>query len=206
MVTMNAAATGLVLRSPEGTSWFFDPGALCLEFLTTGGTGAFARFEVLHGPDDLADWFSRSRLRLDPAGLRVDGDEVRVARRLRGAVWNLAQDTLHGRPRRAEDMAEINRAAAEPSLVPQLADDGTRRLEYPASGSQALSAIARDAVELFTGKLAARVRECGADDCFLVFVDASRPGRRRWCAMERCGNRHKVRALRARRDREDSPS
>ncbi|WP_425295942.1 CGNR zinc finger domain-containing protein [Nocardia cyriacigeorgica] len=24
------------------------------------------------------------------------------------------------------------------------------------------------------------------------------PGARRWCAMERCGNRHKLRALRAR--------
>ncbi|HET9974249.1 MAG TPA: CGNR zinc finger domain-containing protein, partial [Streptosporangiaceae bacterium] len=29
----------------------------------------------------------------------------------------------------------------------------------------------------------------------------SRPGARRWCAMELCGNRHKLRALRARRTR-----
>ncbi|GGT12677.1 hypothetical protein GCM10010176_066800 [Nonomuraea spiralis] len=35
----------------------------------------------------------------------------------------------------------------------------------------------------------------GADD---LAVDTSRPGARRWCAMERCGNRHKLRALRAR--------
>lgn len=196
---MNAAATGLLLRSPEGTRWFFDPGALCLEFLTTGGTGVFARFEVLHRPDDLAEWFSRSRLRLDAARMRVDGGEVQAAHQLREALWSLAQDTAHGRPRRRQDVAAINRAAAGAALVPQITDDGACGWRYPASGSQALSTVARDAVELFTGPLASRVRECGAGDCFLVFVDASRPGRRRWCAMERCGNRHKVRALRARR-------
>ncbi|NUP00309.1 MAG: CGNR zinc finger domain-containing protein, partial [Nonomuraea sp.] len=43
-----------------------------------------------------------------------------------------------------------------------------------------------------------RIRECAGDNCPLVFVDTSRPGARRWCAMERCGNRHKLRALRAR--------
>ncbi|MBB2948223.1 hypothetical protein FB565_008006 [Actinoplanes lutulentus] len=42
--------------------------------------------------------------------------------------------------------------------------------------------------------------ECSGDTCPLVFVDSSRPGARRWCAMERCGNRHKLRALRARRN------
>ncbi|NEE48667.1 CGNR zinc finger domain-containing protein, partial [Streptomyces sp. SID8455] len=42
------------------------------------------------------------------------------------------------------------------------------------------------------------IRTCGADDCRLLFVDTSRPGKRRWCSMERCGNRHKVRAHRAR--------
>ncbi|MFD0786561.1 CGNR zinc finger domain-containing protein [Micromonospora azadirachtae] len=43
------------------------------------------------------------------------------------------------------------------------------------------------------------MRECGAHNCHLVFVDTSRPGQRRWCSMERCGNRHKVSSLRARR-------
>jgi predicted RNA-binding Zn ribbon-like protein len=54
-------------------------------------------------------------------------------------------------------------------------------------------------IELLSGPLAVRIRECASDDCPLVFVDSSRPGARRWCAMERCGNRHKLRALRARR-------
>ncbi len=68
-----------------------------------------------------------------------------------------------------------------------------------ATGARLLSTVARDAIDLFTGPYADRVRECGADDCRLLFVDTSRPGRRRWCAMEHCGNREKARAHRARR-------
>ena len=43
-----------------------------------------------------------------------------------------------------------------------------------------------------------RVRECAADDCAIVFYDESRSNNRRWCSMQRCGNRAKVRAHRAR--------
>jgi predicted RNA-binding Zn ribbon-like protein len=63
----------------------------------------------------------------------------------------------------------------------------------------ALATIARDAIELVTGPLAGRVRECGRPDCALLFVDTSRPGRRRWCSMGTCGNRTKTAAYRRRR-------
>jgi predicted RNA-binding Zn ribbon-like protein len=33
----------------------------------------------------------------------------------------------------------------------------------------------------------------------LLYVDASRPGRRRWCSMERCGDRAKKRKARGKR-------
>jgi predicted RNA-binding Zn ribbon-like protein len=54
-------------------------------------------------------------------------------------------------------------------------------------------------IELLSGPLSERIRECASDNCPLVFVDSSRPGTRRWCVMERCGNRNKLRALRTRR-------
>jgi predicted RNA-binding Zn ribbon-like protein len=65
--------------------------------------------------------------------------------------------------------------------------------------TQALSTLAREMIELLSGPFSGRIRECASGDCPLVFVDTSRPGARRWCSMERCGNRHKLRALRARR-------
>jgi predicted RNA-binding Zn ribbon-like protein len=76
-------------------------------------------------------------------------------------------------------------------------EGGTRLVEPTAAA--ALATLARDAVDLFGGRLAARIRVCAAEDCGLLFVDASRPGRRRWCSMERCGNLAKVRGHRARR-------
>ncbi|HKY67354.1 MAG TPA: CGNR zinc finger domain-containing protein, partial [Acidimicrobiales bacterium] len=85
-------------------------------------------------------------------------------------------------------------------LVPELGADGTTAgWATPVRATQALSTLARETVELLSGPLSGRIRECASDDCPLVFVDSSRPGARRWCAMERCGNRHKLRALRARR-------
>jgi len=60
-----------------------------------------------------------------------------------------------------------------------------------------LSALARDAIDLFTGPLRERVRTCAAEDCELLFVDASRPGQRRWCSMNHCGSRAKMRRHRA---------
>ena len=54
------------------------------------------------------------------------------------------------------------------------------------------------AVDLFGGPLARRIRVCAADNCGLLLVDTSRPGRRRWCSMEFCGNRAKIRTHRSR--------
>ncbi|MFV2113303.1 CGNR zinc finger domain-containing protein [Micromonospora sp. LOL_025] len=205
---MTDGASGLALTSPEGTRYLFDPGALCLELLTTGGPGALARYEVLHRPRDLADWLALSRLRLDPARIEVAADELVAARRLRDALWRLVCVRTGARPPAGDpatfdatpdDLATLNRAAADVPLAPQLAPDGARAWALPATGGQPLASIARDAVDLFTGPYRDRIRECATHDCYLVFVDTSRPGRRRWCAMERCGNRHKVRSLRARR-------
>ncbi|MGW4895173.1 CGNR zinc finger domain-containing protein [Kitasatospora sp. NPDC004240] len=191
---------GLVLRPSEGAGFHFDPGALCLELLTTGGPGEYARWEVLHRPEDLAAWLPHSRLRLPADGVRITPAQLREVRALRDALWRLAAARAHGAPGDPEDRGTLNRAAARPPLAPQIGPDGAPAPPLPADGSQLASALARDAIELLTGPHADRIRECGAHDCYLLFVDTSRPGRRRWCSMERCGNREKVRALRARRE------
>ncbi len=189
------------MHPPDGASYLFDPGALCLELLTTGGPGELARWEALHAPDDLRAWLAACRLRLDPSHVRVGEGDVADARRLRDAVLRVTRAAAHGKALPGQDVAEVNRFAAKPPLAPEMTPDGTASWAWPADAPQALSTVARDAVELFTGRFADRVRECGAHDCPLLFVDTSRPGRRRWCAMERCGNREKVRALRDRRRR-----
>ena len=156
-------------------------------------------FETLHEPADLAEWLAQPPLAAVMT-VPVTARELAAAKALRQAIWDAAHARAARRPLPAEAVATINRAAAAAPLVPELAADGTTAgWAPPVRATQALSTLAREMIELLSGPLSGRIRECASDDCPLVFVDSSRPGARRWCAMERCGNRHKLRALRARR-------
>ena len=63
---------------------------------------------------------------------------------------------------------------------------------------QLLFTIALDAADLLLSTERSRVRVCEGAGCGWFFVDRSKAGRRRWCNMEVCGNRVKVRSYRAR--------
>jgi predicted RNA-binding Zn ribbon-like protein len=191
-------ARGRVLTDPSGMSFRFDAGAVCLDFAHTGGEGEYAVFESLHTPDDLARWLEPPPLGVAVTEPVTPGD-LADGKALRQAIWLAARARAAGGPLPADAVAAINRAAAADPLVPALTADGTAGWAPPVRATQALSVLAREAIDLLSGPLAGRIRECASDDCPLVFVDSSRPNARRWCAMERCGNRHKLRALRARR-------
>jgi predicted RNA-binding Zn ribbon-like protein len=181
----------LILRWPSGAVFPFDAGALCLELLTTGGERNHPGFEILRSAEDFAGWLATCRLRL--GDVKVADDDVPAARQLRKAVWAAALAKTAGRALPRPSVGMINELAAPAPPTPLLAGE-RRSWAIAATGAQAVSAIARDAIDLFGGPYAARVRECAAANCALVFVDLSRPGRRRWCSMERCGNRAKQRA------------
>ncbi|MEU4311675.1 CGNR zinc finger domain-containing protein [Nocardia sp. NPDC024068] len=190
------AGPGLILRSHTGVDYVFDPGALCLELLPTGGPGPYQVYEILHTPADLVSWAGRSRLTPTPR-LAVTADEVTAARELRDTLFEVARARSHGETPTARDLDVLNAFAAAPPLTPGLTPAGARTWS-PGSGTALLSTVARDAIDLLTGPHSRRIRTCAATDCQLIYVDTSRPGRRRWCSMEHCGNRSKVRAHRAR--------
>jgi predicted RNA-binding Zn ribbon-like protein len=195
---MRVHATGRQLTDPKGGSFWFDAGAVCLDFAHTGGEGPYAVFESLHQPQDLADWLAPPPLAAVLTVPATAGDLI-AAKALRQAIWETAHEQAAGRPLNPAAVEVLNRAAAQPPLVPELTgDDSTAGWAAPVLAGQALSALAREMIGLLTGPLSGRFRECAGDNCPLLFVDSSRPGARRWCAMERCGNRHKLRALRSR--------
>ncbi|MEV4617393.1 CGNR zinc finger domain-containing protein [Asanoa sp. NPDC049573] len=195
---MRGSATGRLLNDPKGGSFWYDAGAVCLDFAHSGGEGRYAVFETLHEPADLAEWLSAP-----PLGavltVPVSPADLTAARTLRQAIWEAAHARAAGQPLPTAAVAAINRAARAAPLQPALTTDTTATWAPPVRATQALSTMAREMIELLSGPLADRIRECASDNCPLVFVDSSRPGARRWCSMERCGNRHKLRALRARR-------
>jgi len=116
-------------------------------------------------------------------------------RELREAINRLARPIVLPE---AGDRLELNRWAARPPLAPQLTEQGKLVWVSERPVEAAFATIARDAIDLLTGPLAGRVRECAAADCALLFVDSSRPGRRRWCAGEACGNRTRTKSYRQR--------
>jgi predicted RNA-binding Zn ribbon-like protein len=195
---VRSSATGRRLVDPKGGSFFFDAGAVCLDFAHTGGEGRYEVFETLHEPADLAGWLAQPPLTAVLTVPASPGD-LAAAKTLRQAIWDLAHARAADRPLPAEAVAILNRSAAAVPLRPVLVGHGTD-LEWmaPVRARQALASLAREMVELLSGPLGERIRECASDTCPMVFVDTSRPGARRWCAMERCGNRHKLRAHRAR--------
>lgn len=187
-------ATGQWLEPDAGTRWWFDSGALALDFAWTGPVRG-EHTETLHSPGDLADWLAERFPRLDRS---ITERELSDALMLRVAIAGIAVGAVTGQQATASDIDIINLFAATPDVPPALAG-GTRQAGAGSVRStQALSAIARDAVRIFTPDAVGRIRECSAPDCGYLYLDTSRSGNRRWCSMQRCGNRAKVRAHRSR--------
>ncbi len=182
---------------PEELDFHFLAGRLCLDLVATVGERWRRAFERMPQPADLDRWLARSSLGLEGvAATAVDLDD---AHRLREAIDRAARGLPRGRSPDAADLAIVNDIATRPALAPQLVPGGGIAWAEPVSAPAALATVARDAVALLGGPDAGRVRECARDDCALLFVDASRPGTRRWCSMQGCGNRTKTASYRRRK-------
>jgi predicted RNA-binding Zn ribbon-like protein len=182
---------------PHELVFRFDTGRPSLDLVITVGERWRRSFERLRSPADLARWLVAGGLAEAPP--RVTPQDLAEARELREAIFRIARAAIDGRPAPRGDVATVNAWAARPDVAPSFDRLGGGIRFDGASVPAALATIARDAVDLFGGPLAGRVRECAAPDCSGLFLDASRARRRRWCSMATCGNRQKVAAYRRRR-------
>lgn len=173
----------------------FRTGAPCLDLVHTGGAEEHAGWEILHSPQDLAALLPTLVRRAGT--FAVTPADLAATRALRAAVTRCAFAAIGGAELPAADVAAINAAAAAPSLISALDAAGGQHLVDP-TGAQAVATLARDAVDLFGSPLRQRIRMCAAVDCGLLLVDTSRPGKRKWCSMNRCGNLAKIRRHRGR--------
>jgi predicted RNA-binding Zn ribbon-like protein len=187
---------GQWLVSAEGTRWWFDSGSFALDFAYTGTLGGDAAREGFHAPDDLTAWL---RERFPVAVGAARSRDLFDAIALRDAIWRMAVASAHGEPSRSADIDLVNLYAATPDIPPTLVGGSRQAGRSVQTVGQALSTIARDAVDLFAPANTGRIRECNGGDCAMVYLDTSRAATRRWCSMQRCGNRAKVRAHRARK-------
>jgi predicted RNA-binding Zn ribbon-like protein len=151
--------------------------------------------ELLAAPEDLARWLVAAGMAESPP--EVSAADLVAAHALREAVYALAEAQIHGRAPARQDVATLNRLAGVPAAVPWLDDEGSARWRGDAAALLAL--LAREAVLLLGGADRARIRQCEAEGCALLFLDMSRAGDRRWCSMQGCGNKAKVAEFRRRR-------
>jgi predicted RNA-binding Zn ribbon-like protein len=86
-------------------------------------------------------------------------------------------------------------------LRPQLSDGSVVVLEPSRQSRSDASWVVTWGLASLLSTHPGRVRRCNLPPCGCYFVDTSRSGRRRWCAMALCGNRAKARRhyLKARR-------
>lgn len=162
--------------------------------------GPAPRDRIATGQDFRA-WAKRRGIALDhapgPAALKA-------LHRLRGALFGIFDAVGDGEPPRAGDLATLNTelaaARAAERLMPR---DGMGRKGYAiadtATGLDRLRhELARDAADLLTGD-PRRIKRCPNHECQWLFHDASKNLSRRWCAMDDCGTRDKVRRFRRRK-------
>ena len=184
-------------------------GWLCLLFANTVEAPISASpLDFLGSYPDLARWGWHAGVleeaeveRLTEAAARDPEGAAAAFRRalaLRDAVDRLFRAVARSETPDGRDLAlvwkEHAAAVAHGRLLPAgdgfaWSWDGT-----PVDLGRPLWPVARSAVELLTGEDLRRVKECpGADDCGWLFYDTSRNGARRWCSMEGCGSRVKMR-------------
>jgi predicted RNA-binding Zn ribbon-like protein len=169
-------------------------GHVTLDFLATLGRRAGSPIERLAVPADLSRWIAEAGIAAAP---RTNPELLNDARELREAIRRVLGCAREGRRPAASDLRLVNKWARSPVAAPQIGRDFTCVSVGPDKVTGALAHIARESVELVTGPDLARVRACAG--CTLLFVDRSRPGTRRWCSMERCGNRNKTAHYRRKR-------
>lgn len=151
--------------------------------------------DLLTTPDQLADWLRQQAERLpEPPSGRPTTEELRRIRQVREHIAAVIEALLHNRRPTAAALRGLENAQSAAPGIRQLQWDGTAltataRRAGPAAARIA-AALAESAVELLGGPAIARLKQCEADDCVLLFLPAH--PRRRWCSPQRCGNRIRV--------------
>jgi predicted RNA-binding Zn ribbon-like protein len=183
-------------------------GWLCLDFANTAEWHASNEpAEELHSYADLVAWAqSKGVLTARETAHLLRTAEVRPedaaaaldrAIALREVIYRIFSAVAAGGAPDAVDLAALN--AAAPALAHLRVAWTQQGFDWDWDGDedaldQMLWPVVRSTVDLLTSEALERVGEC-ADDrgCGWLYLDTSRNRSRRWCSMDSCGNRAKVR-------------
>ncbi|MES4888004.1 CGNR zinc finger domain-containing protein [Streptomyces sp. NPDC096012] len=144
--------------------------------------------DIETGADSLDTPEGRGRLGVTEAGL-ADARELRES--LRAALLAHAGHPPH------RAVAPLGTLLARAPLYVAVDDhDGSARLA-PADESTLASRVAAAVAEALVAGTWTRLKACEAATCHWAYYDRSPAGRGRWCSMQVCGARAKMRRYRA---------
>lgn len=158
-----------------------------------------------HGGDLLGDP-REAGLRLTELGLLEEGERIGEAERRRLVTFREGMRELllahNGVVELGASVGGLNDLAAAAALRVHFGPDGRPDLE-PSSHSGAVErVIGRMLAEAVWAEAEGkwgRLKACRNEECLWVFYDASKNGMGRWCNMDVCGARHKMRRYRERK-------
>jgi predicted RNA-binding Zn ribbon-like protein len=180
----------------------------CLAFANTlSWRGREAPLEELGDLDDLLQWAAGSvGLAAEVVGELESWAHQRPAMAaellaeaiaLREVIYRIFSALASGDTVSDQDLAALNRAlAAAPSrdrLAPTDAGYGWQIGPAALSAATLLAPVLWSASDLMVSDRRQRVRLCSNAQCLWLFLDQSKGGTKRWCAMAACGNRAKAR-------------
>ena len=171
------------------------PGALELvrSFLSLHDHSASDGATLQPGPTALTWWLRTQDL--IPVGIDVSQEDFAWALSIRDALVDKVRENM-GAEADADTDGRLNAAAADTGLRPRFDDP---RLIPTVGGVR--GAIGRLLGVAFMAELDGswqRFRLCADPTCTTVFYDRSKNHSAKWCSMQTCGNRNKVRAFRQR--------
>ena len=151
---------------------------------------------MLHEPDALKRWGKRLGVLSSRARVVVSDAELASARGLRATIHEVFAAIAAGDHPSEEAVDRLRAVYAEAVNAGRMrrGDEGWR-LTWPDGGGPSVRyAAVADAIALLAEPARLRrVRQCPGRNCGGLFVDVS--GQRRWCSMEACGSRAKMRRL-----------
>jgi len=167
-----------------------------------------APHEYLGTYDDLVSWGEQAgvlsadeaqRLRAVSAAQPADAQTI-YARgiALRERIYRVFAAIARNKLPDTADLLALSRASTEAlshARIVATADGFAWRWEDEADAlDRMLWPVVRGAADLLTSGNLQRIRECpGSDGCGWLFLDTSKNGSRRWCSMDSCGSRVKMR-------------
>jgi len=193
------------MTDPLQSRWLAAPAeALCLDFANTlYWRGTSSPTEELGGSADLLAWCARKAALPEArvAELRqrwlAAPDEAAAAFAAaiarREAIYRLFHAVAAEGKVPADELRQLNDAFAGAPLRRAIeAGPGGFGWRVEPGELNLLTPVLWSAADLLVSRRLSRVKHCANDQCHFLFLDDSKSGNRRWCAMSACGNRAKA--------------